>query len=74
MVRAKMVVNHVLDRGNGYGEVTMSAVTGGSDENLDFWKYTPAGTLTLSIDNEAALKQFKPQQEFYVDFQPADKE
>ena len=71
-VRAKFAVESVLSRGDGYGEVILRAVTGGTDENESFWRYTPAGTITMQIDNEAALKQFKPKKEFYVDFTPAN--
>lgn len=73
-VRAKFVVNGVLDRGNGYGEVELSAVTGGSDENNDFWKYTPSGSLKMGIDNPSSLALFKPGQEYYLDFTPAPAE
>jgi len=55
------------------GQVKLSAVTGGpdeSDEDNSFWKYTPAGDITMHIDNQAALDQFNVDQEFYVDFTP----
>ena len=57
---------------NDRGQVCLSAVTGGSDENKGFWKYTPGGDLTMTIDNQAAMDKFKPGQEFYVDFTLAE--
>lgn len=53
------------------GEVFLKPVTGGSQENEDFWKYTPAGEIRLHIDNPAAMAVFKPGMCFYVSFMPA---
>lgn len=66
-VRAKFRVDCISDYGDS-GEVILSAVTSGSEENKSFWKFTPSGTIKMHIDNPIALKQFKPQQEVYVDF------
>lgn len=72
MVRAKFKVESVTNHANGFGEVSMAPVTTGSEENKSFWKYTPSGSLKMSIDNPAALEQFKPGKEFYVDFHEAE--
>ena len=45
---------------HGVGEARLSAVTNGSEENRQFWKYTPAGDLKLHIDNTNALELFIP--------------
>lgn len=36
---------------NVNGVVTMWPVTDGSEENKAFWKYTPGGSITMSITN-----------------------
>lgn len=41
------------------------------EENKDFTKATPSGTIEMQIDNLAAAVQFVPQQYYYVDFSPA---
>ena len=70
MVRAKFCCRAVTDYG-AQVDVELVAVTGGSDENKTFWRFTPAGNIKLSTVNKAAAEQFKPGQEFYVDFTPA---
>lgn len=72
MVRAKFRVDSVTNFGGGTGRVELSPVTGGSDENVSFWKYTPAGKIEMHVDNPETLVQFAPGQEFYVDFTPAE--
>jgi hypothetical protein len=66
-VRAKFRCN-----GNKDGSVSLQAVTTGSEENKTFWKYTPAGSISLSITNPDAVNQFEAGKEYYVDFTPAD--
>ena len=72
-VRAKFrsyAVKHTLQQdGSVYSvDVTLGAVTGGSEENKAFWKSTPSGQITLTITNPDAYAQFLPGMEFYVDF------
>ena len=74
MVRAKFEVHSVTpprENGDDGSEVVLFPVSTGSEENKDFWKYTPAGSIQMTIDNPEAVKQFEPGQEFYVDFTPA---
>lgn len=76
-VRAKFRVSEVKDSEydsdeNRGKEITLYPVTGGSGENESFFKYTPAGHITLSIVNPAAAEQFTEGAEFYVDFTPAE--
>lgn len=70
-VRAKFKCDQVTQYDGGAGEVKLSAVTSGSEENKQFWKYTPAGDLKMHIDNPAALETFEPGQEYYLDIQKA---
>lgn len=71
MVRAKMVCNTNREMGDGCFEVVLYPVTGGSDENAKYYKYTPGGECKLSILNEAAAKQFEVGKEYYVTFEQA---
>lgn len=41
-------------------------------ENARFTKATPWGSITLGIDNPAALEQFAAGKSYYVDFTPAE--
>lgn len=71
-VRAKFVVNEI-DR-NKYGQeetqvIRMSPVMSGSDENKEFFKWTPSGRIELSTVNPEAGKVFELGKEYYVDFQ-----
>lgn len=56
---------------------TVPGVDGNAcEENQIFGKYTPSGSINMSIHNPAALKPFedafKEKRPFYVDFTPAD--
>lgn len=72
-VRAKFKCESVLHV-PGAGSVVLRPVQNGvsSDENAQFWKYTPSGSIELTTINSLALEQFIPGKEYYVDFTPAD--
>lgn len=74
-VRAKFFVCRVGQTVYGGGkpqtEIELQAVGGGSEENKQFFQYTPSGNIKLGVLNEAAAAQFSIGQEFYVDFTPA---
>lgn len=69
-VRAKFTVATVT-RQVGGGSVVLQPVTSGSPDNEQFYKYTPSGRIELSTVNEAALGQFEPGKQFYIDFTEA---
>lgn len=69
-VRAKFKVSSVTEIEGGLKSVKLQPVTSGSQENAEFYKWTPSGSIDLSTINEAASAQFKPGLEFYVDFTP----
>ncbi len=71
MVRAKFKVDERAETTNG-GKVTMSPVTGGSEENKKFFLWTPWGRMEMGTINPDALKEFTPGREFYIDFTPAE--
>ncbi len=67
-LRAKFKVDELI----GNEEMTeftvkMSAVTGGSDENMDFNKYTPSGYYEMYVDNPKAKDFFIEGEEYYFD-------
>ena len=67
-VRAKFRVISVEDFGYTK-KVKLSPVQADDiPENQKFHKYTPSGSLEMSIDNPPAADQFKPGKDFYVDF------
>ena len=70
-VRAKFKVETVTRNTSG-ASVQLVPVINGSEENKQFYKYTPAGSIQLSTVNAAAAEQFKPGDEFYVDFTKAE--
>lgn len=73
-VRAKFKVISVTTVEGGLSSVKLQPVTSGSDENKEFFKYTPSGSIDLSTINAAAASQFVPGAEMYVDFTPVNTE
>ena len=71
MVRCKFVVDSVEKTRYGVDNVKLSAVTQDSEENKQFWHYTPSGRVDLQTTNHEAADQFKVGMHFYVDFSPA---
>jgi hypothetical protein len=57
----------------GAREVTFNAVYGkdGSD-NAQWSKWTPNGSLKMTINNEAVFDAFEPGKEYYLDITPAE--
>jgi hypothetical protein len=72
MVRAKFVVDSMSKTRYGYGQVKLSPVTSGSEENKQFWQYTPSGSMELNINNPVALEKFEVGKEYYIDFTLAE--
>ncbi|WP_395008670.1 hypothetical protein [Undibacterium sp.] len=70
-VRAKFKVTSITETSGGTKAVKLYPVTSGSEENKEFYKFTPSGEINLGVLNEAAAKQFAVDQEFFVDFTPA---
>jgi hypothetical protein len=48
-----------------------SPVYTGSEENREFFKWTPGGTVQFNVMNEAAAAKFEVGKEYYLDFSPA---
>ena len=45
----------------------------GSEENKEFFKYSPSGTVTFGGTNISAAEQFEVGKEYYHDFTPTEK-
>lgn len=56
----------------GSAQVELTAVPGNSEENKEFWEYTPSGNLEMTIKNEAAEKYFEPGEEYFLTFEKAN--
>jgi hypothetical protein len=74
MVRAKFTcTDKVQNNDNGEIEkIRFEAVTCGSKENEQFFKYTPYGKLDMNTINKAAADQFEVGKQYYIDISPAD--
>ena len=70
MVRAKFVVDNISKSRFGWHSITMSPVSGGSEENKAFWAATPGGKIEFNCVNDKAIEQFEVGKEYYVDFTP----
>lgn len=70
MTRAKFKVERV-EPNPECGRVVLRAVTGGSEENEQFFRWTPAGELDLQVVRPEIVDQFQVGQEFYLDLTPA---
>ena len=69
-VRAKFKVDRISKTVNGT-EIDLVPVTCGSKENERFFQCTPYGSMKMGVVKPEAAEQFKPGDEFYVDFTPA---
>ena len=74
-VRAKFTVQSVtrikLYDGTEGQTIRLTPVTGGSDENKDFYKYTPGGAVELMTVNKTAGDYFELGEAYYLDFTKA---
>lgn len=73
-VRAKFVCNGIQDDSfNQQKQVSLTPVISGSEENKSFSKYTPGGSVHLSISYETqAANFFEEGKEYYLDFTKAE--
>ncbi len=68
-IKAKFRCNSITD--NGYNKsANLTAVYGKDDENADYSKATPTGSLTICIDKDTkASELFQPQKDYYLYFE-----
>lgn len=73
-MRAKMKIESIVH--NSYGQTLKMQPVGlagrypedGLDEDNTYAKFTPSGSLELTITNPALLNQFQPGETYYLDF------
>jgi hypothetical protein len=76
-VRAKFYVSEVkesLYQSQNSGTLTtikLMPVVSGSEENKQFYRWSPSGSIDLGTVNPAVVEQFHIGDEFYIDFTPA---
>lgn len=73
-MRAKMKLESIRDSGGQDAkQLTFRAVTDdGTPENERYHRYTPCGTVEMTVDNPKALEGMAPGDSFYVDFTKAE--
>lgn len=71
MIRAKFKVETRTELANGGFVVKLLPVIEGSEENKQFFKWTPGGAIDLMTINAEAGARLKPGTQFYVDFTEA---
>jgi hypothetical protein len=71
-VRAKFTCTRNEPTGtDNSAQLAFEPVYDGSEENREFFKWTPGGQIKLGVVNQAAAAMFVVGQEYYVDFTPA---
>jgi len=70
---AKFKVGSTVNYGNNNVEANLSAVTGDSEENKTFSKYTPNASVKIHITNPDALDFFEPGEEYVFEIKKAEK-
>jgi antitoxin component YwqK of YwqJK toxin-antitoxin module len=70
MVRAKFRLEEKTYYPNG-GKLVFQPVVDGSQENKEFFKYTPSGKIEMQVVSDKVLDMMKPGEEYYIDFTPA---
>jgi hypothetical protein len=68
-MRCKMVLSF-KDQANH--QLFFNVVYDGSEENKQFFKYTPGGMLNLNVVNDVVFEAMQQGKEYYIDFLPAE--
>lgn len=76
MIRCKFIASKKTEvattTGNEF-QVEMTAVTDGSEENQEFFKYTPSGKIKLGVLEPKQADKFIVGDEYYLDITPVKK-
>jgi hypothetical protein len=78
-VRAKFQVSFVQRHADNVGGIShelvqLNAATTGSEANKQWSRWTPAGNLSLTINNPDCFGKFLPGQFYFLDFTLTDKD
>lgn len=65
LTRCKVRCESVTQDRNGMYSYLFYPVTGGSEENEQFFRWTPNGKIEFGVTTE---KKFEPGEEYYLDF------
>lgn len=78
-MRAKMQLQTIEQHMHGTETLHFAAVArsggypeDGSDEDNTYAKFSPCGSLTLTVSNPALIGAFKPGEKYYLDFKKAE--
>jgi len=71
LVRCKFVCTEKIEQPDGSATIKMGPVTCGSEENEQFFQYTPWGELNFGTVNPAAAARIEQGKEYYIDISPA---
>lgn len=77
MIRCKFSVSKKVETATATGnefKVELIAVTDGSEENKEFFKYTPSGKLSLGILEPEQADKLVVSDEYYIDITPCESE
>ena len=77
-MRAKMLITKIERHQHGQETLHMTAVAkstaypaDGADEDNTYAKFSPQGTVSLTIANPALIGKFEPGKKYYIDFTEA---
>ncbi len=73
-MRCKVSCSNKVPAGKGPEDgfyLSFSPVYTGSEENKEFFKWTPGGTVQFNVMNIAAASKFEVGKEYYLDFSAA---
>jgi len=70
MVRAKFRCTEKSEPSSegDVSNIQLAPIADGSQENIDFFKWTPSGVIQIGTINKAAAAQFEVGKDYYVDF------
>lgn len=71
MIRCKFLCCKRIVSEDGSAQIGLGAVIEGSDENKEFFKWTPAGNLEFFSVNPAAAEKLELGKFYYVDISEA---
>lgn len=70
-MRAKLTIDNVTMNQHS-DQVQFRAIYSNNKEDNSYSEATPTAQASLTITNKALIGQFRPGQQFYVDFTPID--
>lgn len=71
MARCKFKCKSKTEFDDGLANIHMEPVQEGSEENKQFFKYTPSGFFDLTSINPEVAKEFQVGKEYYIDITQA---